>query len=178
MTTRKPTDEDIALFRDAVSGTRRLRHDRARTQLPKPPADPVHTRRDRERVLHESLHEGPDLAEVETGEELSFARSGVSRQVLRDLRRGRFSIEAQIDLHGLTVAEARIALAGFLQQSRAAGRRCVRVIHGKGLSSPDRKPILKQKVNGWLQQWNDVLAFCSAPPTDGGTGAAYVLLRR
>ena len=107
----------------------------------------------------------------------SFQRGGVRTQVMRRLRRGLYPIEAELDLHGLTQVAARESLADFLAYSRAAGRRCVRIIHGKGYRSGARGPVLKVAVDLWLRRHLDVMAFTSARALDGGTGAVYVLLR-
>ena len=98
--------------------------------------------------------------------------------VVRKLRRGQFAVEAELDLHGFIVPQARTALDKFLRDARALGKRCVRVIHGKGRRSQGKLPVLKGKVNAWLRQKDDVMAFCTAVPRDGGAGAVYVLLRR
>jgi DNA-nicking Smr family endonuclease len=108
---------------------------------------------------------------------LSFRRPGVREQTLRQLRRGRYPVEDQLDLHGLSQAAARDQLAEFIAASRHAGLRCVRVVHGKGYRSGARGPVLKIAVNTWLRRHTDVLAFTSARVIDGGTGAVYVLLR-
>jgi DNA-nicking Smr family endonuclease len=110
-------------------------------------------------------------------EPLSFRRPGVRDQEMRRLRRGLYGIEDQLDLHGLNQAAARDCLSEFLGYQRAAGHRCVRIVHGKGYRSGARGPILKIAVNGWLKQHPDVVAFTSARGIDGGTGALYVLLR-
>ena len=107
----------------------------------------------------------------------SFQRGGVRTQVMRRLRRGLYPIEAELDLHGLTQVAARESLADFLAYSRAGGRRCVRIIHGKGYRSGARGPVLKVAVDLWLRRHLDVMAFTSARAIDGGTGAVYVLLR-
>ena len=96
---------------------------------------------------------------------------------MRQLARGKFAIQDEIDLHGMTIAEARPRLADFIENSVRTGRLCVRVVHGKGLGSGQRGPVLKNKVNHWLRQWDSVLAFVSARQVDGGTGAVYVLLQ-
>ena len=116
-------------------------------------------------------------AGYETGEELNFARDGVGRDVLRQLRRGRWVIQDELDLHGLTSAEARPLVVQFLNESRRAGLRCVRIIHGKGLGSKNGEPVLKRKMVAWLVQREEVLAFCQARVTEGGGGAVVVLLR-
>jgi DNA-nicking Smr family endonuclease len=108
---------------------------------------------------------------------LSFRRPGVRDQTLRHLRRGRFPVEDELDLHGLSQVAARDQLADFIASSRHAGLRCVRVVHGKGYRSGARGPVLKIAVNTWLKRHADVLAFTSARAIDGGTGAVYVLLR-
>lgn len=115
--------------------------------------------------------------EIETGEVLDFARPGIQQRVMHDLRRGYLEIGAELDLHGLTVRYAREDLNRFLEACHQRGIRCARIIHGKGYGSQGRQPVLKQKLNLWLRQREDVLAFTSAPRHDGGTGAAYVLLR-
>jgi DNA-nicking Smr family endonuclease len=111
------------------------------------------------------------------GDALSFQRAGVRIQVMRRLRRGLYPVEDELDLHGLSQAEARYRLTEFIEISRDAGRRCVRIIHGKGYRSGARGPVLKTAVNLWLRHHLDVMAFASARAIDGGTGALYVLLR-
>jgi DNA-nicking Smr family endonuclease len=111
------------------------------------------------------------------GDALSFQRAGVRTQVVRRLRRGLIPIEDELDLHGLSQTAARYQLAEFLTYSRNAGRRCVRIVHGKGYRSGARGPVLKTAVDLWLRRHLDVMAFTSARAIDGGTGAVYVLLR-
>jgi DNA-nicking Smr family endonuclease len=110
------------------------------------------------------------------GDELSFVRPGVQRAQLRKMRNGFYPIRSELDLHGMTMAEARRQLAIFLQECLRGEERCVCVIHGKGYHSRDRLPILKGKLYLWLRQCRQVLAFCSAPAAGGGTGALYILL--
>ena len=107
----------------------------------------------------------------------TFLRRGLRTDILTKLRRGHWSVQGEIDLHGHTTDEAHDALADFLGDARQRGYRCVRVIHGKGLSSPNREPVLKGKVLSWLSRWNDVLAYCEAPLHAGGSGAVLILLR-
>ena len=107
----------------------------------------------------------------------TFVRRGVGIDVLAKLRRGQWSVQGDIDLHGHTIDQAHDALADFLDDARAHGYRCVRVVHGKGLTSPNKEPVLKGKVRRWLSQWDDVLAYCEAPQHAGGGGAVIVLLR-
>ncbi len=121
---------------------------------------------------------GADLYEVQPNEELVYRRAGVSETVLRRLRRGQQRVEAEIDLHGMVVAEAVPRLDAFIRQAHAAGLRCVRVIHGKGLRSGTRGPVIKNIVNALLRQSEVVMAFVSARPLGGGAGATLVLLNR
>ena len=170
--------EDLSLFREAVSGIRRLSHDKIGPQRRKLKPYPQQRRQDEQQALIESLGPLPPAADIEIGDELLFSRNGIQNSVMRKLRRGQYRIEAELDLHRLTAKQAHAALAEFIFHSRRRQLRCIRVIHGKGLSSKDQRPVLKGGVNQWLRQWDDVLAFCSARQCDGGTGATYVLLRR
>jgi DNA-nicking Smr family endonuclease len=107
----------------------------------------------------------------------TFVRRGVGSDVLTKLRRGQWSVQGDLDLHGHTTDEAHDALADFLDDARQRGYRCVRIVHGKGLTSPNKEPVLKGKVRRWLSHWDDVLAYCEAPRHAGGGGAVLVLLR-
>jgi len=178
---RKPAiDPDEAeLFRASVSdvvpliGPARIEHERL---LPQPV--PAQRLRDEREALKESLSDQvPWDAGMETGEELSYARNGVSAQTLSKLRRGHWATQDELDLHGLTVEQARSALAEFLNRSVRRGLRCLRIIHGKGLRSKNREPVLKRKVSAWLIQRDEILAFCQARGADGGSGAVVVLLQ-
>jgi len=175
---RVPVDGTM-LFRrtiaDAVPLPPSDRADIARA-LPKPIA---HQRQaDERQVLVDALSDPWDWeAAVSTGEELHYARPGVPAAALRKLRRGGWVIKGELDLHGHTGDEARIALAAFLNRCMIEDRRCVRIIHGKGHGSKNRLPVLKNKVRHWLVQREDVLAFCQARTVDGGAGAVVVLLK-
>jgi len=114
---------------------------------------------------------------METGEELVFLRPGLSREILKRLRRGHWVVQEHLDLHGMNTEQARHLLAQFLAACSRRNRRCIRIIHGKGLRSPNREPVLKNKVRLWLARRDDVLAFCQAPATQGGGGALLVLLK-
>ena len=171
-----PHDEDEApdseLFRAELGDVRPLAQDRAephRARRRPVPLD-LPTGDEEEDRLADSRGETPEF--------LEFMRPGVQRRLYDDLRRGLLPPEATLDLHGMRAREARLALQRFLAQSLQQQRRCVRLIHGKGFGSGAQQPVLKQKVNQWLPQRPEVLAFCSAPRWDGGTGAAYVLLSR
>jgi DNA-nicking Smr family endonuclease len=114
---------------------------------------------------------------LETDDALSYARPGVGPDVLKKLRGGGWVTQDQLDLHGLRVDQAREAIAQFIRDAVKRGVRCVRVIHGKGLGSMDKKPVLKSKVRNWLVQKEEVIAFCTARAADGGSGALMVLLK-
>jgi DNA-nicking Smr family endonuclease len=179
-----PPDEDdpqstdeAQLFREAVRGVKPLGSRTALPQRPKARPRARFTRADRMAVLRESL-EAPLDPEVGSGEALSFHRPPVQLNVLRRLRRGEYRVQREIDLHGLTVAEAKQALREFLAESLQRQVRCVRIIHGKGLRSGHRGPVLKSAVAGVLGRTGAVLAYTSARQADGGTGALYVLLDR
>jgi DNA-nicking Smr family endonuclease len=174
----KLSEEDIELFRRELHDVVPLQYDKAGTVRKRPSPQPRQKWLEERRVIADMLTDTPDQAELETGDELLFSRAGLQHTLLRKLRRGQYSINMQLDLHGMTVTEARTALSHFLAQCRASNASCVRIIHGKGLGSRHQQPILKAKVNTWLRQRADVLAFCSARPADGGTGAVYVLLKR
>lgn len=146
--------------------------------VPRPHTPTARLREADERaVLQESLSDGLDAEELlETDEQLSWRRSGIGPDVVVRLRRGHWSIQAEVDLHGHRVDEARSALAEFLREAQRAGLRCVRVVHGKGLGSRDRVPVLKQRVRHWLAQREEVIAYTQARPAQGGAGALLVLL--
>lgn len=175
---RKPSDEDVRTFRDAVKGARPLRSElRVRAHRPKPKPRALFRRLGEAEVLDDSLHLTPADLDVEFGDELSFRRGGIQDAVMRRLRRGHYRVESELDLHGLTVPEAKQALRDFLARAIARQCRCVRIIHGKGLGSGPRGPVIKQAVNVILRRTDPVIAFCSARQVDGGTGAIYVLLQ-
>lgn len=142
------------------------------------PPLPMSRLRDEREVIHESMHDPMHWdADLENGEELSYVRPGLSRQTLRRLRRGEWVSQAELDLHGLTKVEAKQELAEFLYECKRRGTRCVRIIHGKGLRSKNREPVLKHHVRHWLMQREEVLAYVQARPVDGGGGALMVLLK-
>jgi len=163
-------NEDEAVFREAMEGVEPIEDPRVdpyrRKRRPVPVDIPVGD---------EDEDNFRDMA-IETGDFLEFRRPGIQNRLFRDLQRGAIEAEGTLDLHGLRVHEARPALVRFLNHSLATGRRCVRIIHGKGRGSGAQQPVLKQKANQWLRQKDEVLAFVTAPRWDGGTGAVYVLL--
>ncbi len=170
-----PADLFRHVVRDAVP---LARGERAELRRPAPEPAPLKHEADNRAVLDESLAAPLSLEDrLDTGDEAAFLRPGLPRRVLSDLRRGRWMLQGEIDLHGFTREEARQALADFLALSLQQGRRCIRVIHGKGLGSPGRIAVLKQLSRGWLAQREEILAFCQAGPHDGGGGALLVLMR-
>ena len=171
-------DDDVALFRRHVGGTRPLKGEGERIlpvhRAPRraPPAAPSDGRGAAEGGL------GPDpIGDIERGSRIEFARPGLQRREIRRLRRGYHQVQDQLDLHGLVASEAERAVLEFVDHSRARGLRCVRIIHGKGRSSTGGRPVLKAVVDRWLRRCEGVLAFCPAPDNAGGTGAVHVLLR-
>ncbi len=174
-----PEDDDVKLFREAVRDVAPLVRGDARptpSTKPRPRPQAPFARAERRDVLAESLSFHAGDMDLETGDELSFRRPGVQDAVLRRLRRGQYRLQAELDLHGLVVPEARAALRAFLAEALARNMRCVRIVHGKGLRSGRRGPVLKHTVNVLLRRTAVVAAFVTARPVDGGTGALYVLL--
>lgn len=147
--------------------------------VPEPPAPiPVQRQLDDQRVLRESISDEFDASTLlDVDDAMSFRRPGIGTDVTRKLRRGHWSIQSEIDLHGLRREEARDSLAAFLRAAHRDGLRCVRVVHGKGLGSPGKAPVLKGKVHAWLVQKDEVLAFVQARADEGGAGAVVVLLK-
>ncbi|VWX57802.1 DNA-nicking endonuclease, Smr domain [Burkholderiales bacterium 8X] len=166
------------LFARAVGATRPLRSVAPVLLAPEPPAPiPVQHQLDEQRVLRESLSDEFDVSTLlDADDAMSFRRPGIGTAITRKLRAGEWTIQRQIDLHGMRSDEAREALGGFIREAHRAGIRCVRVVHGKGLGSPGRQPVLKAKVQRWLIQKNETLAFVQAKPAEGGAGALVVLL--
>ncbi len=170
-------DNDGDLFRSTVGDVKPIKSDRQLLDVSRPKPKARFSRADERAVLSESLH-GPDDADLETGEQISYKRPGLHQSAFKKLRRGKFAIEAEIDLHGMIIRDAGPALEEFLDECLARGLRCVRIVHGKGLGSGDRGPVLKNKVRKWLKRYPAILAYCSALRTHGGTGAVYVLLKK
>ncbi len=167
-------ESEAQLFRQSVKDAARLETDRAEPYRRRPPPVPI--------VQPSELREAPERpvlaeSEVETGEFLLFTRPGVQKRVLAELQRGRIEVEVELDLHGLTASYAERVLDEFLNECTRRRVRCALIVHGKGYRSEAQQPVLKRKVNYWLRLYDQVLAFCSATRRDGGTGAAYLLLR-
>lgn len=168
-----------ASFRELVGPVTPIKA-RGRVAMKKPAPSP-HARfkqADERAVLEESISGGPSEPAISASDETSFRRKGVPTTVLKDLRSGKYSIQDELDLHGMNATQAHAALRQFMNEVLMSDTRCVRIIHGKGLRSGPRGPVLKGKVIGWLPQWDEVLAYVTAPENNGGTGAVYVLLAR
>lgn len=170
---------DAELFRRSVGAVSPLDPpDKAPSSLPRPLPIPRQHLADERAALLESLSDEFNVDTLlDTDEALSFARNGVGPDIVRKLRRGHWVIQDQLDLHGMRRDEAREALGEFLRNATKRGQRCVRIIHGKGLGSVNREPVLKNKVRSWLVQKEEVIAFCQARAVDGGAGALVVLLK-
>lgn len=176
----RPTDEgdDRLSFRAAMAGIRLQpppQHVPLHRSLPS--TQPVQRQLDDLAVLAEML-DGPDPETFESGDTLTYRGPGIQDTVWKRLRRGGYVQQAVLDLHGLNRDGAKRAIVEFLATCAARDHRSVRIIHGKGNGSPNSGPVLKRLLDGWLRKRRDVLAFASARPEDGGTGAVYVLLRR
>jgi DNA-nicking Smr family endonuclease len=175
-------DGDIDIAKAFADVTRLPPRNRAAPTRPRPTTIPRLRIEDERNALELSKYgTEPSPTSWDIGQELeaeqTFLRRGLGSDVLVKLRRGHWVVQAALDLHGMTTDEARDTLADFLLEARGRGLRCVRIIHGKGLTSPNREPVLKGKVRRWLAQWDDVLAYCEAPRHAGGSGAVIALLR-
>ncbi len=170
---------DQDLFRQAAGRVQPLTAPpKAPLKTEKPEPVPIQRQLDEQAALQEALSDEFDASTLlDTDELLSYRRPGVGPDVTRKLRRGDWAIQRQLDLHGLRTEEAREQLGQFIREARRQGLRCVRVVHGKGLGSPGKTPVLKGRVQGWLAQKQEVLAFVQARPADGGAGALVVLLQ-
>jgi DNA-nicking Smr family endonuclease len=170
------SQEDHDLFVQAIGSVRPVKQGVVEIDKPRPPPEPVQSLLDEARVPFELIDSDIDPTLVEVGEELSYLKDGHSPALLRKLKRGQFSVSDEIDLHQMTQAVAREAIALFLAECRRERRFCVKIIHGKGLRSRNEGPVLKRMVDGLLRRRADVLAFASAKANQGGTGAVIVLL--
>jgi DNA-nicking Smr family endonuclease len=179
--THTPPPEDSDLFRAEMEEDRVVplkAPNQASISTPKPKPIPIKRIEDDLAVPRELLKDTSGWDDdIETGDLISFLRPGLPGEVMRKLKRGQWIIQASLDLHGATVDQARDSLARFLAQSRHAGLRRVRIVHGKGTRSANNVPLIRNKVRLSLSQRDEVLAFCDAAPGDGGSGAVWVLLK-
>lgn len=168
-------EDDTDLFRRAAGKVRRLESDRVSHQHRPPRPVPRSVKADGPETP--ASRADPDIGSPAAGA-LLYCRPGVQRRVMRRLRRGQIRADDSLDLHGMRVHQAANAMDTFLSECMDQGFRCVRIIHGKGFGSGGGRSVLKENVARWLELREEVVAFSSAPPADGGTGAVYVLLRR
>jgi DNA-nicking Smr family endonuclease len=177
MSKARQHEEEDNLFRQVVGRVQAVKQDKITPQSqlprPKPYPKPLEVNFD----AHLSSRNPEELTTVGIYDSLNFLSAGLQNNVLKKLRRGYFGVDAEIDLHGLTGYDAKRQLLHFLHSSVQDGCRCVHIVHGKGYRSQDNLPVIKNELNQWLRQHQDVQAFCSASPKDGGTGAVFVLLR-
>lgn len=174
----KIDQDDIALFKKEVGAVEHIDHNKIRPISNQPKPIPHFRQQCLDDEISNTFSEEYESHTVGSEETLNFRRSGIQQRLFSRLRTGQIQIEAELDLHGMTIPIAHESLARFLNDCQQYTIRCVRIIHGKGWGSKHHKPVLKTKLNSWLQQEQNVLAFCSAPIEGGGTGAVYVLLRR
>ncbi|MBK1679779.1 hypothetical protein CKO20_05245 [Rhodocyclus tenuis] len=171
-------DERAALLASIAGATPLPPDEHIHFEPPKPRPRPRQRERDEREAIREAMQRPLDADDwFDAGSAEAFLRNGVSRMVLRDLRRGRWAIQAHLDLHGYNRHEAHEAVSAFVDTALASGKRCVRIVHGRGLGSPGRESVLRTLAKGWLGRRREVLAFCHAPTRDGGEGALWVLLR-
>jgi len=171
------SEEDARLFREAIGEVRHIEAPATAPAAPRPSPQPRMFEADEAAVPGELLVMAFDPATLEVGEELGYLRDGYPPRLLRQLKRGQFSVQDEIDLHQMNAAAAQACIADFLAEAKHHGLRCVRIIHGKGLRSKAAGPVLKALTNRLLRRRDDVIAFASARPAQGGTGAVVVLLR-
>ena len=179
MNTPEPTDDEIFRAEMAADNVTPIKAE-ARAKLQKPLPRPIAAQRlaDEARVPSELLSDtsGWD-GDIETGDLITFLRTGIPREVIRKLKRGQWAVQATLDLHGYTTTMAREELAQFIALARHRGLRCIRIIPGRGTRSPGGVPLIRNKVRLSLSQRDEVLAFCDAAPGDGGPGAVLILLK-
>ncbi len=178
---RNQEEDDMSLFLSAMDGVEQITE---RGEAPAPnPRLPEMIDENAEALaeLAEMVAGQGDFTVADTDEYIEGAAPGIDARLLRSLRRGDFTLQGRLDLHGMTQVQAKEAVDRFLTDSRRTNKRCVLIVHGRGLNSPDQVPVLKERMREWLNQkrlGKTVLAFATARPQDGGTGAVYVLLRR
>ena len=165
-------------FDGLLGGVRPLKQDKVAPY--RKPLLPIPRQRilDDERVLEELLEESDETASYESGDELKYIRSGYPSRLLKKLRRGDYAIQDELDLHGLIAEDAKLETHGFINECARDNVRAIRIVHGKGRNSAGRTPVIKNLLLGWLRKNQHVIAVCSTPANDGGTGAVYVLLNK
>jgi len=174
--TKKVSDhtQDNLDFSKEIDGIAPFEQDKVKSWKQRPPPIPLE-----HKIIDDTkpAYDRHYLSQVQTGDELNYCHSGLQKRIFQDLRRGKMSIDMHLDLHGMHAKMAQQALETFFHESHHFHCKCLLIIHGKGFGSHNKQPVLKRLVDTWLRDRKDVLAFCSATTRDGGTGAAYVLLR-
>ena len=165
------------LFRQAVGNVQPIQNPRRHTPTSKPAPRPRQQEKDNREIMDNLLSHDEYPLDVRPDEYLEYRGNGVQYKTMRKLKRGEYRRDGEIDLHGMNAVTARRELTTFLHHARNRGWRCVHIIHGKGYRSSNGEPVLKSRINNWLRQYRGIIAFCSATPRDGGTGAVYVLLK-
>ena len=171
-------DDDAALFRDAIGPVKPLPASSPPPGKPRPRPAARMAERDEIDARSEFQRGVDDLSALAAGDTLSYRREALPAHVFQRLKRGRFSAQDELDLHGATMPQAESMLRQFLAEAHAHEYGCVRIIHGKGQRGAGDAPVLKNLVDRMLRQRADILAFHSAPAAQGGTGAVLVLLAR
>jgi DNA-nicking Smr family endonuclease len=178
---RNQEEDDMSLFLSAMDGVEQIT-ERGEAPVPNPRLpEIIDENAEALAELAEMVAGQGDFTVADTDEYIEGAAPGIDARLLRSLRRGDFTLQGRLDLHGMTQVQAKEAVDRFLTDSRRTNKRCVLIVHGRGLNSPDQVPVLKERMREWLNQkrlGKTVLAFATARPQDGGTGAVYVLLRR
>lgn len=177
MPERKNQPADKTRFADLLKGVKTITSDRVVHHKPRPQPVPRQANLDKRNVMDALLVSPGEHADIQTGDSLAYMQPGIQKRVFKKLKKGQYCIEAELDLHGLTRDQAQAQLNTFINTACARGLRCVRIIHGKGHGSSNKGPVIKPLVNQWLRRRAEILAFCSARPSDGGTGAVYVLVK-
>ena len=176
MAKKTPDNNDIELFRLSVGKVNPVTNDKVQLKPNAKPKPLPQAKTDNfsEKFSSDSFYDTEQLSHEDI---MTFTTPGLQKNILKKLRKGYFGVNSELDLHGLTSEAAKQQLLKFLHFCVEDGARCAHIIHGKGYRSSDNFPVLKNNLNLWLRQHQDVMAFCSAPVRDGGAGAVYVLLR-
>ncbi|MCU7799820.1 MAG: Smr/MutS family protein [gamma proteobacterium symbiont of Lucinoma myriamae] len=176
--TKKQTEQGFSSFQEAIKGVKPIKNDRIDLY-----ANPKNTRPFKDKnhyedgASHAHISDEWQNTEVSGEEFIFFARPGLQLKTQKQLRQGKIIIDDHLDLHGLSIDEARETLLEFINFAQKQQIRCIRLVHGKGYRSSAQKPVLKNKVNSWLRQHPEILAFSSAQPKDGGNGALYIIIK-
>jgi len=176
MSSKKSKDNnDLQFFREQMHDVEPINSDRVEHSVKKPKIRPVkqaHEAKANDELQFSTEHV-PECEVI-----LRFERPGLQKPLLKKFRQGKMLIEASLDLHGYTAEQARTAMIRFMQQCHQEQIKIACIVHGKGFGSNGKQPVIKPLVNKWLRELPEVLAFSSAQPKDGGTGAVYVMLRK